>query len=266
MAGSRKKRGGDEPGVPAWMVTYGDMMSLLLCFFVLLLSFAEVNPKEFEAAAISLQQALGVLPRNLTILNVSQAPPSWRRMPRQIERMARELRKRLQVAGREEDISVQYDEKGGLRINLPSGILFDSARAELKSEAYSVLEDIAELLAEAPDVLIEICGHTDSRPLKNTTVFRDNYELSFARAMSVARRLEKVGGPPMSQYQIVALGPNEPVATNLTPEGRQANRRVEIYVRGGLTEDELKWVRQTAGKLSRAHAPGKAASAKPTTR
>jgi chemotaxis protein MotB len=164
--------------------------------------------------------------------------------------MARELRRRLQVAGREQDVRVEYDEEGGLKINLPSRILFDTARAELKSEAEPVLNDVAEILAEIPEALIEVRGHTDSRPLINTRLYRDNHDLSYARAKSVGTYLNRLGGLPLEQFEIVALGPSQPIATNDTEAGMQENRRVELHIRGEFEADKLQEMREQIKGLS----------------
>jgi len=82
-------------------------------------------------------------------------------------------------------------------------------------------------------------GHTDSLPTGTSAQFRDNYDLSYFRAYSVAERLSAVGGVPEEQFEIVAAGSNQPVATNATEEGRQANRRVELYVRGLVDKSRM---------------------------
>jgi chemotaxis protein MotB len=92
-------------------------------------------------------------------------------------------------------------------------------------------------------------GHTDSRPLADTSVFRDNYELSFARAMTVTRYISDNGHIPLEQFEVISCGPGQPVATNDTPDGQAANRRVEIYVRGMLTPREKKDVEERTRKL-----------------
>ena len=95
----KKKNGNDDPGgAPAWMVTYGDMMSLLLTFFVLLLSFSVMDEKKVSQALSSIRGALGVLRGQPVIVNFSSAAPQ-RRMPRSVERIARQLRRQMQVLG-----------------------------------------------------------------------------------------------------------------------------------------------------------------------
>lgn len=249
MANERNKKGETgPPPVPGWVVTYGDMMSLLLTFFVLLLSFSSITQEKFEAGLMSIQGALGLLPENTSITYIqtpsNQAPFS----ARTLERMARELRRRLQVQGRESEVDLKYD-KGGLKISLPSHVLFDTARADLRPSAEPVLHTVADVLKGVPGAFIEIRGHTDSRPLINTHLYRDNYDLSYARAKSVMSYLNRDLGMPRSEFEVIACGPSQPVATNDTEEGRQANRRVELYVRGANEQDNLEDLKQRLNQL-----------------
>ena len=235
------------------MVTYGDLMSLLLTFFVLLLSFSVVSEDDFNAAAYSLQHALGVLPNNISLIPMDHLPKT--RVTPRIERLARMMRERLQVMGRDEDIKIEYDKQGGLKISLPSEILFESASADLAPAAYDVLGLVAQVLAGVPEAFIEVRGHTDSRPLTTTTRYRDNYDLSFARADTVGRHVHAVGDIPLERFEIIACGSGQPIASNTTPEGRQQNRRVEVYVRGEFTDEELREMRNQLGPTGAPPAP-----------
>lgn len=250
MPRDKQKKGSDEaPGAPGWMVTYGDMMSLLLCFFVLLLSFSSISERKYSRAIQSLKGALGVLPRNTSVIEPLPVQQLHPRRPRAIERAARMIRERLLINNKAKDVKVEFDEEGGLKINLPSEILFDTAQAELKSAALSVLDDIAVVLKDLPNAEIEICGHTDSRPLTGGGRFEDNYHLSYARAKSVTDFLHENSGIPMKVFEIVACGPSQPIATNETEEGMQANRRVEIYVRGEFSEETTEELRRAIDAL-----------------
>jgi chemotaxis protein MotB len=249
IAPRRRKVEGNH--APAWMVTYGDLMSLMLTFFIMLVSFSEVRRGKLEEALHSIQGAMG---------NAAASGGGVFKMMRQepaglpfdhIERLARKLEERLLEMGKDKDVRLEYDGQGGLRIDLPSRILFDSAQAELKRDpdTQRILSDVANVLSEVPDAFFEMRGHTDSRPLADTSVFRDNYELSFARAMTVTRYISDNGHIPLEQFEVISCGPGQPVATNDTPDGQAANRRVEIYVRGMLTPREKKDVEERTRKL-----------------
>jgi len=246
---ARKKKADQGPTVPGWVVTYGDMMSLLLCFFVLLLSFSTISEEAFNKAFMSLQGAFGVLDRFDGLIN--PVPRRPRKTQEEVERMARKLQRQMQVLAKDSDVTIEFDEEGGLKISLPSEILFESASAALRPGAYTVLNELAEVLKDVPESFIEVRGHTDARPLAYSTNYRDNYDLSYMRADAVARRLNVFGGIPLNQFEIVACGPSQPMATNLTPEGQQANRRVEIYVRGAFNRGKMAELRKKANVLSR---------------
>ncbi|HOE66161.1 MAG TPA: flagellar motor protein MotB [Candidatus Hydrogenedentes bacterium] len=240
-----------EPSAPPWIVTYADMMSLLLAFFILLVAFSAIDLQKARDALKSVQEALGTgalfresSPEGASS-NGSQAPLDGNT----VERAARQLRQRLQILGKAEDVRIDLDEQGGLRIALPSRALFDSASAELRPDAFDALRAVGELLAGLPQADIQVAGHTDNRPLKNSPIYRDNYDLSFARAMGVCRFLSERAGVPLTQLEVVAYGPNKPVATNETDEGRQANRRVEIYISGRLSNREVETIRGQAGTM-----------------
>lgn len=238
MARERKKREEKQGGAPEWMVTYGDMMGLLLCFFVLLLSFSTISEKEFKTAMVSLQGALGVFKHNQAIVPIDLMSRSGEKGRQRIKSLAVKLKEQLQVAGKASDIKVELNEQGELKISFPEGVLFDTARAELRNDAYPVLTKVGGLIRELPDALYEVRGHTDNRPLKTTTQYRDNHELSYFRADAVARFLSRTSEIALDSFETVACGAGQPVATNDTEEGLQANRRVELYVRASLTDEE----------------------------
>ncbi len=237
MAREKKQQEG-EAGAPAWMVTYGDLMGLLLTFFILLISFSTLDQKKITQAIISVQGAFGVLPQNMTVAqimrNMAQAQS---RTPRSIERAAREFRSRLQLLGLEDNIEIKYDGEGGLEINLPNRVLFDLGSAELKLEAYEVLNGLASSLGEIPGKRIEIRGHTDNLPLSDTSRYEDNYDLSYHRAKNVMEQMTGPGGIPQAETEVIACGPSQPVGDNATEEGRQLNRRVQIRVRGDFSDE-----------------------------
>jgi len=225
------------------------MMSLLLCFFVLLLSFSTISEEAFNQALASLQGALGVLDRLDGI--VGPVPRRPREAREALERLARQMQRQMQVIAKETDVKIEFDKEGGLKISLPGKVLFESSSADLKAEAYPVLDELAEVLKDVPDAFIEVRGHTDGRPLVQATRYRDNYELSFRRADAVTRRLHEFGGIPLNQFEIVACGPSRPVATNDTEEGREANRRVEVHVRGAFNRSKLEELKRRADTLQK---------------
>lgn len=242
MPRNPRRKPEESGGAPAWLVTYGDLMSLLLTFFVLLLSFSTISERDFRRAMMSLQGAFGVLQYQDSAIRPITVTP--RQASREMERIARKLRRALQIRGLEDQVRIEFDAAGGFKLSLPDAILFDSASADLKPAAAPILDDVAEILAELPETFLEVRGHTDSRPLTSTARYRDNWDLSYFRADAVARYLNRAGNIPMRQFEVVACGESQPVATNDTEEGRAANRRVEVYVRGVLDRGRIEDLRR----------------------
>ncbi len=228
MARRQSGGNGDDDGTggaPAWMVTYGDLMSLLLTFFVLLLSFSSVQEEAFEKAMASLKGALGVMKFDRMVIKLPKSVPD-RGSPAQI--VASRIARYIKVRGLSKRMKVQRV-KGGFKITLEDPVLFQLGSAKLSSQAHEVLDDLAGLLMDLTDYSIEVEGHTDNVPVRAQT-YPSNLELSVARALSVARYFIDRKGYDPRRIGVAGFGENRPVASNDTPEGRQKNRRVEINI------------------------------------
>ena len=154
-----------------------------------------------------------------------------------------QLDRRLSSEISDKDISVGYDERG-LVVRVLDQILFDSGKAKLRPEAHAVLDKVARVLnQEAGDQPIGIEGHTDNQPIKRSG-WKDNWELSLARARAVLTYLVKERELAPTRVSAIGYGEYRPIASNATPAGRRMNRRVEIVVlpkaapkpQGGLRE------------------------------
>jgi chemotaxis protein MotB len=222
------RRTADVRVSPVWLITFSDLVCLLLSFFVLILSFSRIDPTDFSKAARSVRGALGA--SGATVAMGRFSAPAAVRPP--AENAARAIRRRLQILGADNSIGVAYDPEGNLRLTLPSAVLFEGQESDLNPQAFPVLREIAAVLTQHPRATIEVRGHTDSTPLNPTPAAPDNYALSHLRAHAVAQRLHEEASIPMSRFELIARGPDEPRATQATPEGREANGRVEIHVRG----------------------------------
>lgn len=230
-----------EAGAPLWMVTYGDLMSLLMTFFVLLLSFSTITEEElFKEAMMSFRGAVGFLPKELTSVQINPMPRHQQRPSRSSEELARRLMKRLQILGKQDEVDLKFEGQGAVNISLPSEILFDSGQANLKDFAFPVLTDFASIFADLPqDVFLEVHGYTDDRPLRGSALYADNHQLSSGRADTVMRFLSRESGISLERFEVTGAGPGQAKSSNDTVEGRAANRRVEIRVRGLTSPDAL---------------------------
>lgn len=226
--------GVQPPTSPGWMVTYGDIMTLLLTFFVLLMSYSTIKEEAFRRALASFQEALGILPNERSLIRFEQIPAVKMMPPIPAQEIIKRLRNSVYSAGLKGKVSVE-EEREGVRITIQSPILFDSGKADLRPEALPVLDELIKILGESPnEVVVE--GHTDNVPI-NTAEFPSNWELSTARAISVAKHLFQKGNLGAERFTVAGYGEYHPVATNATPEGRQKNRRVGILLKHITVEE-----------------------------
>ena len=233
-----KKKCPDCPKcLPAWLAAFGDLMSLLLCFFVLLLSMSTMDAKKVQEAIGSLAGALSVLEggtkTEISRERQQKATPieSQEETSNRVKTMSKsliEVNEMLKTSGSPE-ITLEESEDGFI-IRLPDGLLFKPGSAVIENEdALLFLKRIALIVKKLPeDLYVNARGHTDNNPPDQTSPYKDNWELSTARAVSVAKELIKNKIDPK---KITASGKAEfdPITSNATEEGRAKNRRVELH-------------------------------------
>jgi chemotaxis protein MotB len=220
-------------GLPAWLATFGDLMSLLLCFFVLLLSFSTMKQDDFEKAVGSLQGALGVLAgepimnspikleRPIIKGDITEARPTLKEVKAEIE-------KEVEAEGQQENVEIIQSEEG-ITIRIKDQALYASGKADIKAEFLPLLNKIGGVLARMPNT-VEIEGHTDNMAIKNDE-FPNNHWLSSSRALGVLDVLRNEVGIAPGRLAAIGFGEFKPLVPNDTEEGRAENRRVEIKIR-----------------------------------
>ena len=258
-------------GVPAWVMTFADLMTLLMCFFVLLLSFSEMDVAKFKQLSGSMKEAFGVqseievktIPKGTSIVAKEFSPgkpePTAVNSVRQftvdsnrntLDALDRELKeieetrrhaRRLRLALVEElkngDVSIQTE---GMKviIHIMENASFDSGFADLRPAFRPVLKKIANLIDNNSGE-VTVSGHTDDVPIHNAR-FRSNWELSTSRAVSVAHEI--LAAAKIEAERIIVTGHAEtrPRAPNDTAENRTKNRRVDISIVRGSEIDQLR--------------------------
>lgn len=235
------KKGCDcpPPGAPIWMATFSDMMSLLLTFFILLVSFSSIQETKFQEAVGSLQGALGVLsqlPKVPVNMDLDTPPRRGDLEAGTLEEELKELDQQIEALKKTDEVKISRNEQG-LAIRLDDEALFDPAKAILRPEAIGLLDLIAETLSGYPNP-IRIEGHTDNLVIR-TKQFPSNWELSAARAAAVLRHFQNHGLDPR-RMSATGLGEWRPVASNDTAADRQKNRRVEIFMEAVDEEKSLR--------------------------
>lgn len=269
MEGADAKQ--ESAGVPAWVMTFADLMTLLMCFFVLLLAFSEMDAAKFKQLSGSMKDAFGVqaeievrtIPKGTSVVAQEFSPgkpePTAINMVRQftidsnrntLDALDRELKeieetrehaRRLRIALQEE-ISKGYVaiETEGMRviIHIMEKASFDSGFADIRDEFQPVLAKISGLIDNNSGD-ITISGHTDNVPIANTR-FRSNWDLSTSRAVSVAHELlaESIIDPV--RIEVTGHADTLPRAPNDTAEGRAKNRRVDISIARGADIDQIR--------------------------
>ncbi len=244
----------EEPkaGAPEYMSTYGDLVTLLLCFFVLLYAMSTLDVNKFQALAsyftntpISFNQDVGSNGINNLlgsgILQMPRTPPSdiesdsdntqaaatAASAQQELNQMSSEFKTYFAENNLQDKISVEVQESS-IKMRFADGILFDAGRASLRSEILPVLDMVAEELLKYADNDIVIEGHTDNDPI-NSPIYPDNWHLSSSRAIAVGNHFRQKGFDPT---RIMAVGMSEyhPIAPNDTPANKAKNRRVEITI------------------------------------
>ena len=258
-----------KKGLPAYMATFADLMALLLCFFVLLLSFAEIDAIKYKMVVRSLDAAFGVqreviadaIPKGTSIIAQEFSPGEPRPTPLNVvqqettdipqdelkvtmeaeavmEAMAEQIR---QEAEEFKEALAEEIEQGAISVeNLHNRIIiriqeqgsFQSGDSTLSPAFMPILKKIHDVLATT-EGMIAVAGHTDNIPIR-TARFRSNWELSTSRATSVVHELLSYDQIPANRFFLEGYADTQPLAPNDTAENRAKNRRVEIVVLKGL--------------------------------
>lgn len=249
----KKKNITIKQGLDGWVMTYGDMMSLLLTFFVLIVSFSSMQETKFEQAVNSLHEAFGVLKSAESVIFFEQPLiPNHNPTDEEAEVIyeVRNVERFLLEKGVDDRVEVEMKE-GQVRFRIDAPFLFESGTATLRSASLEVLATMEEFFRKFP-YQVRVEGHTDNVPI-HSALFPSNWELSAGRAVSVARYFQEMGMPP-DRISATGFGEYRPIADNATTVGREKNRRVEIFlelkkedlVRG----NELPFEGQAAGEGS----------------
>ncbi len=238
---SRRRRGqgheggGEGAGMLRWLLTYSDMITLLMVFFIVLYAVSQVDKARYEVLMKALKQVLTGQQVVTQIGGTVPVPPpvigktptvSQTAEQKMLQQLAHELQQAAQQSGMQADVSVTVASVG-VRVSFLNGVLFDLGHAEIRTNSYPLLDHIAAILATAPNnVIVE--GYTDDIPI-NTDRYHSNWDLSAIRATRVIEYLIGQGLDP-ARFSAEAYSQYRPIATNATAAGRQMNRRVDLVI------------------------------------
>lgn len=276
---AKRKEEAPPAGSPAWMATFGDLMNLLLCFFVLLFSMSSVDAQKFELIAASFSQTFSVLSGGASAIGegmlISNGVSQLNELSEYINSMgsmsdaegvksfgeessedtvseelkaqyeqeqlkeAEMLAERIQEAVEEQNIDKEVDvnfTSQYVLLTMNGALLFDSGHAEIREDAYPLLQKVSRILERYAKHTIEVEGHTDNVPL-NGGRYENNDVLSSYRALSVFNYILENTSLDPANIKHSGRGEYLPIADNSSPEGRAKNRRVEIKIFHALSSE-----------------------------
>jgi len=226
-----EKKAKQSKGAPKWVVTFADLMSLLMCFFVMLLSMSEVDIEKFKAMIDGIDRGMHTKRSSKTMkkidAKIKEKNKAKLASKEQTVSDAVKLQDLLRPMIKEEQIELLVQDQL-IIIRILQGGSFKPGSAELKVAFKPIAKKLKAVFSEIEGT-IAISGHTDDRPIKSRR-FRSNFELSSARAYSVLHELLKGGDVTEGRFVINGLGQIQPLAPNSTKENRNRNRRVEIII------------------------------------
>lgn len=258
MARKKKKDGGG--GGAGWLVTYSDLMTLLLCFFVLLYGMSTVDEGKMQQVAQALQEAfMGSIGFDIldqmnndegveedgedveedlsqeeleVIEEIFNVEYDEELMDGYAEEIHEAIEEFLQNQNLGSDVKVEVVNEGVL-LNIKDQVFFDLGKAQIKPESLKMLDKLSELFKKFNNE-IRIVGHTDNIPI-STTQYPSNWELAAARSCAIVRYYASQGFSP-DRLTCSSYGDTQPIATNDTEAGRAQNRRVNFLIQASAEE------------------------------
>jgi len=226
----RLRKLGEKPdNHDRWLLTYADLITLLLAFFIVMYSMSRIDAKKFGSVALALQGVLHGRTEVLDKQKVMRGDPSGGGAMKtgDLRLMQAKLRQAIQDAGMENKITPIIDERG-LVVHVTESALFDQGSADLQDRARPPLDLVAKAL-QGLATSLRIEGHTDSRPI-STGCYPSNWELSTARAATVVRYFILQHGWSPDHISALGYGEFRPLAPNNSSENMAKNRRVDVVV------------------------------------
>lgn len=243
---ARKHKHEEHENLERWVISYADLLTLLFAVFVVLYATSRTDVAKLAQASESMRWALhfkgegGV--SKMTIFrgppaeggcaaNLGADPVTSAARRKIIEDARRRFEKSLKpfLLRKDKNPTVSMEiENGKLRLRLAAHRFFDPASAALRPEMLAVLDAIGAEIAVS-DQLVRVEGHTDDGPI-NSAKYRNNWDLSAARAATVVSYLEQAHGVKPERLSAAGLGSSHPLVSNDTPDNRELNRRIEIVL------------------------------------
>lgn len=211
----------------SWLITFSDMMTIILCFFIVFFTFSAEELSMLE----SIKENLSIKVENLNEENekLKEEQESLKSLIFGEEGMEKsdDFLKFLKENELEESVYISEIDKG-IVIRFKDGVLFPSGQGEITEKGYGVLKEISKKIEQISNNIV-IEGFTDNKPIRNSK-YPSNWELSTDRAIGVAKYFINEIGINQDRISVSGYGEQRPIDTNSTEEGRANNRRIEITI------------------------------------
>lgn len=231
MAG--RKVGGfpEKDSSERWLLTYSDLITLLLIYFIVLFSMSSINAQKFTDLSKSLSVIFGGAGRS-GVLDGGRSVipgPAVLNPNKHMQNTEERIKRLIQQMGLQGKITTSQQTRG-LVISVKDSVLFRAGAAEMDSSARRVIREVGKVLCDIPNA-IRVEGHTDNDPI-HTFKYYSNWELSTARATNVLHFFIENNGMNPERLSAAGYGEFRPIASNETDSGKAINRRVDIVVLG----------------------------------
>ncbi|MFQ6098646.1 MAG: flagellar motor protein MotB [Armatimonadota bacterium] len=217
-----------------WLLTYADMITLLMAFFIMMYAMSIINLGKFQELAVSVRSGFGGDARQMSSaqLNLSEPGGKVSILPADnlelMSRIAQRVSGDLKKAGLTRGVTVTVGKEGVTVRLLADGLLFDRGDAALKPRTRRILDEVSRTLSDIPN-RIRIEGHTCDLPIRSAR-FPSNWELSAGRAASVLRYLVEAKDLTPGRLAIAGYADTRPLVPNANEQSRRKNRRVDILI------------------------------------
>ena len=223
----RRKKFEDKENLERWLLTYADLITLLLAFFVVMYSMSQIDAKRFGKVAEALNGVLKGGELAIKRDGMNRKTGHGLLQLGNLRMIQKQILEKFNKLGKQEVLQTEITERG-LVVHIMESALFPAASATLTSKTSDVLNIIANQIRDIPNH-VRIEGHTDDRPI-NTSVFPSNWELSSARATRVVRYMIEDHNIAPDRLSALGYGKFRPVMANNSIENRASNRRIDVVI------------------------------------
>lgn len=232
----KKKKAEGHNNSERWLLTYSDLITLLMIFFVVMYALSNVDVAKYKQISESLRVAMGggktIIGSEDTANVSSEIKPindnqTSETEKAKMEELKKSVDKYLQQNGLSESVSTKIDERG-LVVSINDTLFFDTGKADIKPEFAKKLIEIGKILNQINNY-VRIEGHTDNVPIK-TSEYNSNWQLSAARAANVTELLVNQAGIAPQKLSAIGYGEFRPISDNTSEAGKAKNRRVDIII------------------------------------